>query len=685
MLKRYTAYQLGDMCLSYDTDEQGHIGMLLTPWGKPFQQRCALEPLIQWHFRGDCLPAGYGNGITLAGTNATDQLRFLSQERTEQGIVTTLQSENGCIVHHRVIWHDGLEAVRIQSEVINASSLDRTLEMVTSANLGGLSPFMEGEGVGALMLHRARSAWSAEGRLITQRIEELQLERSWTGHAVRVEKFGQLGSMPVHGYFPFAAVEDRSSGVIWAMQLACPTSWQFELRRKDDGLSMSCGLADTDFGHWYKTLKPGETLALPEAYLTVGEGGVDRVAQRLLSIHRDNLPNALSPLPVLFNEYCTTWGNPSHQNLASIAKVLRGHDVDYFVIDCGWYGKPGVSWSECSGDWLPNEDELFPEGLCATAAMIRNAGFKPGLWFEPETCARHAEIFHREDMLLRRHGVVLDTDNRRFLDLRQPKVQKYLNERVIGLLKSCGFAYVKIDYNDTVGTGCDGAESLGEGLRQVGLESLRLFRSIREQCPDILIENCASGGHRLEPSYMAVSDMASFSDAHECLEIPIIAANLHRLILPCQEQIWAVLRADDSLRRINCSLVNTLLGVMCLSGDIHHLSDEQWALVDRGIAFYRSVSPIIENGISTIHQHLSASWRKPEGWQAVVRRGQNGQALVLVHTFGGDLPPRVTLPVQAGRIVGIMCSEQNQVALSDNLLTVELKAPFEAVAIHLTA
>ena len=40
------------------------------------------------------------------------------------------------------------------------------------------------------------------------------------------------------------------------------------------------------------------------------------------------------------------------------------------------------------------------------------------------------------------------------------------------------------------------------------------------------------------------TSMSSFSDAHETPEIPIVAAALHRLMLPRQSQIWAVLHAD---------------------------------------------------------------------------------------------------------------------------------------------
>lgn len=96
---------------------------------------------------------------------------------------------------------------------------------------------------------------------------------------------------------------------------------------------------------------------------------------------------------------------------------------------------------------------------------------------------------------------------------------------------------------------------------------------------------------------------------------------------------------------------------------IQHLSDEQWKLVDKGIAFYRSVSSVIQHGISEIHQHIAASWRKPQGWQAVIRVGQNNETLVVIHTFGGELSEQISLPLQAEQIVGILCSEQNRVTL----------------------
>ena len=511
------------------------MGMTLIPAAMKEQVKeanHALEPLVQIHARGDHLPNGYGNGSTLATASATEALRFVSQRKEGDRVITELADEAGRTVFHTLRREKGTEAFRVSVRFENRTGKPVTLDLLSSLNFGGITPFAEGDAPGRLLLHRARSAWSAEGRLTTESVEEAMLERSWTGHALRIVKFGQVGSMPVRGWFPFAAIEDTESHVTWAMQLACPSSWQMEIRRKDDRLSMMASLPDEDFGQWAKTLAPGESFETPEAYVTAGQGGVDQVSQRLLTVHRRNMPRPEADLPVLFNEYCTTWGDPSHGNLKKIAECLEGHGTDFLVIDAGWYRREGAGWSDCGGDWIPEEKTMFPEGLKATADMIRFRGMIPGLWFEPETCARDSEIFRKEEMLLTRRGTVIDTDNRRFLDLRKAEVQAYLDERVAGLLKKCGFGYIKIDYNDCIGTGCDDPDSLGEGLRQNMQGTLRFFRRLREEIPDLWIENCASGGHRLEPSLMGVSDMASFSDAHECPEIPIIAAHLHRLILP---------------------------------------------------------------------------------------------------------------------------------------------------------
>lgn len=272
--------------------------------------------------------------------------------------------------------------------------------------------------------------------------------------------------------------------------------------------------------------------------------------------------------------------------------------------------------------------------------MIRSHRLIPGIWFELENVGSESEYaFDMTDHLLKRDDHPVTVGARRFWDMRDTWVKDYLKERVTGLLRDADFGYLKIDYNENIGAGADGAESYGEALRQSVEASRDFIRSLRVDLPELVIENCSSGGHRLEPSMMELCSQASFSDAHECTSIPLIAANLHRLIRPEQSQIWAVLRANADIHRINYLLTSAFLGRLCLSGEIFELSDESWSAATSAIKFYDRIKHIIRDGKTTLIRSNVKDYSRPEGCQAVLRE-LGSSALLIVHTFeNGANPP----------------------------------------------
>lgn len=641
------SYELGDMTVSYVREtEEGSCGMLFYP--SEMKDQVTLkgnwrtDSLVQVKIVGDAYPAGFSQGHTMRNSQTVDDLKFVRQhqerrEESEWAIKTVLESEKLRAVHS-LVYHEGTPYIRVCTEIENIGEEPVVLEMLSAFSVCGLFAFGEEERMGDFNLYRMRSKWSAEGKLAKENFLSLQMEPSWQRYGVQSVRFGEAGSMPVRGFFPWAVVEDEKYRVMLGAQLYHNGSWQIELYGRDERAALSGGLADREFGHWMKVLKPGESFLSPKAVLSTCVGDVDDISWRLTEAQREGIrqiPAVEQELPVAFNEFCTTWGNPTEENIARIVEAVKGKGFTYCVIDAGWYSIGTEDWNSDMGDWNINQ-ERFPGGFERTVEAIRGAGMIPGLWFEPECVGKATAAFLKEEWQLKRDGIPIQAGARRFWDMRQEEVISYLEDKVVGILKRYGFGYLKIDYNDNIGIGCEGAESLGEGLRQSVEASRSFFERIRRKIPELVIENCSSGGHRLEPSMQAVSSMSSFSDAHECVTIPIIAANVQRAVLPRQSQIWAVLRETDDEKRLYYSMISTLLGRMCISGDICHLNQKQWRIVEEGIAFYKKAVPVIRNGRSRRLGCEEVNYTHPVGWQAVVREGIEdaaGQMLVVVHRF----------------------------------------------------
>ncbi len=400
----------------------------------------------------------------------------------------------------------------------------------------------------------------------------------------------------------------------------------------------------------------GENFVSPKAVVAIGNS-LNDVCDKLVKAQNPKISNIDMDMPVIFNEYCTTWGNPTKENIEKIAKKISHSGIKYLVIDSGWYKKPEDDWWATIGDWNESR-ELFPNGIKEICDLIKSYGLIPGIWFEFEKVARLSEVYNKTEHLLHRDGVPISVDGQRFLDMRDEWSIDYLTEKVIDFLRDNGFGYIKIDYNDTIGVGCDGAESLGEGLRQTVLGTQKFFKKISDELPDLVIENCSSGGHRLEPSMMELASQASFSDAHECISIPLIAANVQRFIRPEQSQIWAVLRSKDDIHRINYSLIAGFLGRLCLSGEIFDLKDEYWDNVLNAISFYDKIKDIIKNGKTTIIENSARDYNNPTGYQAVLREYDN-KALLIVHTFKDGANPPIEKYLNNRNIADAFGSELN--------------------------
>ena len=662
-------YILGGITLRYIRDDlTGHISMVLLPEGmdscfekRRTEMRMRNNICNAWDIGALCHLSlrhhaqGNGAGCTLKYGESTEKLRYKSQEKTKEGnvvrIITLLEAEEGYCGRHTVTYTEGESGIEVENEFQNHSERPFTLDMMTSFSLDNLSPFQPDDAPYQLRLHRFRGGWSLEGKHQADTVEELNLEGTWFRAFPESERYGCLGAHTVKRWFPFGCVEDRDAGVFWAVQMEAASSWQMDFSRDGDCYSLSGAQADCEFGGWWKEISPGGSFLAPKAYISVSSCGLWDVCQNITDMfhkYADLQPDCEKELPILFNEWCTTWGKPTEEEILTLAEKLKETPAKYLVIDAGWSKKEREDGDPQggNGEWEPDQDK-FPHGLKYLSRCLKDAGLRTGIWMEFEVTTKGANVHSGtyDSMHLYRNGEVIQTGGiRRFWDFRQTEVTQYLKERVLDFLRENGIQYLKVDYNGSIGYGCDGAESPGEGLRQQMQAVHRFFGMLRREYPELVIENCASGGHRLEPSLVKLTAMSSFSDAHECREIPYIAANLHQLVLPRQCQVWAVISPELELQEIQYRLISGMLGRFCLSGPVQDLNAEQWQEVKDAMRFYGKAREIIKKGRSRLVRTGRNNQHHLEGAQILFRE-MEGKVLVIYHAFsnpptsiGGILP-----------------------------------------------
>lgn len=649
MVKTIHTIPLGDMTAYYLLNGLGRVSVALLPTDNPcdlFTQKndnCFHRgSLAHLHIAG--YSAGiYSNCLKLSET--LDELTYKEQtiEETDKcvTVITTEEAPAGFGIRHYLIWHRGESGVEMKTEFYNNTAEVQTLEYLTSASLDALSPYRDDDASKTLVFHRFKAGWSMEGLHQADTLSALGLERAWADSGESI-KIGAVGSRAVREYHPYAAIEDTVAGVTWGLYLAHNASWQMELTRTVNGVSLSAGLADSLTGQWSKKIAPNETFMSPSAYVTVTNGSIAESSNRLLAMRHRVLD--ASPvdqdMDIIYNDFVTTWGKPTEQALIEMADILGRGRTKYLVMDAGWYTPV-----RAIGDW--NVDPVaFPNGMKHYTDEIRKRGMIPGIWMEFECADNHAVTYGEayDHLKLKKDGHVINghvingrVEN--FFDFANPETVEYLDRKVIDFLRDGGFGYLKVDYNASTGIGIDGEDSPGENLRQHMQRVRDYFLKIRDGVPNIVIENCASGGCRLEPSMMDITAMSSASDTHEGYECAVVAANLHYLTPPRQNQIWCTLHPEYDAARFSYIISGGFLGRLCWSGRIAELSETQLTEMFTAENFYAEVAPIIKKGNSRIFRTDACSFCDPTGTQAVLRFSEDGsRALVVMHALRDAKP-----------------------------------------------
>ena len=607
-----------------------------------WEQHYNVDPMVQVALKGDEVQRDFSAGNTLYNSTSSFNLRFIKQdviETDERKEVRTILRNKDIQVTHVVSQAKGYEAIEMYNVVTNISNKDLYLDKISSFFVGCLSPFMHKNNPEKIVLHELKSYWSMEARKVSVPISNYFFEDSRSAYGIKIHRISVNGTMPSAGYHPFVGVEDVDNKVTWAVQLEAPCSWEIETIHRYGRISISGGQADFLSGHWRKKMLPNEDFSSRKAYISVVNGDLTLACSKLTKYH-DNLlsfPKSEENLPVIFNEYLTTLGNPNIKNILNQLPYLKYLECEYYVVDSGWFCERD---QDNIGDWIVSKDK-FPNGLKEYTDYMRQNGFSHcGIWFEFENVTDNSVIVEKHpEFLAKRDGEIIHRGNRMFLDFAKEEVNEYLAEKVIKTIRDNNISYIKIDYNENVGLGIDYPDSIGEGLRIHSEKVIEFMKKIRKEFPDLVLENCSSGGMRHEITYNTVSSMCSFSDAHENPDGVVVAMDLHRIMQPRIMQVWACLRKENSIDDIYVTVAKAMLGRICFAGCLEEISKETLDVALKGKHFYDKIKHIIKNGTTTlIDTEQIKSLNNPHGAIKLMRESlDNNELLCYAFNFGEDI------------------------------------------------
>ncbi|MPY51075.1 alpha-galactosidase [Streptomyces acidicola] len=535
---------------------------------------------------------------------------------------------------------DGVPVVRSEVRLRNDGPKTLVLRSVSSLLLGGLpSP-------DALDVHRARNDWLAECRWFTEplrrHVPDISREMHAHNSAARLA-VSSRGSWPTDGHLAMGALSDRTDGRTWLWQIDSTVAWRWDAGECEGGTYLALG-GPTDVEHqWRERLAPGEEFRSEPAALALGSGFDDAMSALTAYRRAARRPHPdHTALPVVFNDFMNTlMGDPTTDKLLPLIDAAASVGAEYFCIDAGWYDDDAQGWWDSVGEWLPATSRFPDGGLAAVLAHIRSRAMVPGLWLEPEVVGVRSPIARSlpDEAFVHQDGIRVAENGRHHLDLRHPAARAHLDAVVDRIVGEWGVGYLKLDYNITVSPG---GPLLGHGRAW-----LDWLSSLHERYPGLVIENCASGGMRMEGASHTVTQLQSTSDQQDSLRYAPIAAAAPAVVPPEQGAVWAYPQPDFTDEESAFTLGNALLGRIHLSGFLDRMTPDQLALVRRVLDTYKGLRHDLPRAVPFWPLGLS-DWTDP--WLAL---GLRADGVTYMSVWRRDGAAACTLPVQhlAGRAV----------------------------------
>lgn len=318
-----------------------------------------------------------------------------------------------------------------------------------------------------------------------------------------VKRYSSHCGRSSQGNAPFFNVHKNGKGYIFAV--GWTGQWFCEIKRNDDSVTFRSKINDT-----YFRLLPGEKIRTSSVVVLPYAGDVidsqnqwRRLVKKHFSLIGQEGRDKYAP-------FCASvWGGMKTQSVLDRISAIKKNDLpfEYIWMDAGWYGhdtKPTPNefesdWSVHTGDWIVSP-YVHPQGLKDVSAALHEAGMKFLLWFEPERVIRTTPTALEHPEYFLSNTKPNETDHQ-LLNLGNPDAWNYCFETLSKFIDELKIDCYRQDFNfEPLDLWRKNDPIDRKGITEIkhinGL--YKLWDALLEKFPHLIIDNCASGGRRID-------------------------------------------------------------------------------------------------------------------------------------------------------------------------------------------
>lgn len=313
------------------------------------------------------------------------------------------------------------------------------------------------------------------------------------------------GGVPSNGMMPFFEINQGDKGAIVA--IGWSGGWKVQFTKHKDGIAVKTGMKRAKF-----YLNEGECIRTTSVLVMEYDNGSDNASnkfRRLIKDHfscttrRNRKKNYL-----IANEL---WGGLTSEEMIKRIGEYKKYGIvfDQEWIDAGWYGSSKKcddafegDWASFTGDWYMNP-RVHENGMADVKEACEDAGMRMMFWIEPERVIEGTESVkaHPEYVIRVKEDKTGGYSPHCLMDLGNDDARKYVFDTICSFADKLNMECLRQDFNFEPEIYWDANEGEDRrGIREIKhvMGLYKFWDDLLAKYPDLMIDNCASGGRRID-------------------------------------------------------------------------------------------------------------------------------------------------------------------------------------------